>query len=49
MQMSSAAQGGYQVVSVEEDRIDAAVAIAFKDQMRQLTEGGPSGHVVGMW
>lgn len=39
MQMSSADQGGYQVITVGDQRIDAAVAIAFKDQMRQLTEG----------
>lgn len=40
MQMSSTDQGGYQVITVEEERIDAAVAIAFKDQMRGITEGG---------
>ncbi|MDF1802658.1 STAS domain-containing protein [Thalassovita sp.] len=39
MQMSSTNRGGYEVVSIEETRIDAAVAIAFKDQMRHLTEG----------
>ena len=39
MQMSCTDQGGYQVVSVAENRIDAAVAIAFKDQMRHLTDG----------
>lgn len=39
MQMSSEERGGYQVVQVGENRIDAAVAIAFKDQMRQLTDG----------
>ena len=42
MQMSSTERDGFQVVSVEESRIDAAVAIAFKDRMRQLTESGPS-------
>lgn len=40
MQMTSADRGGYQVIHVAENRIDAAVAIAFKDRMRQLTEGG---------
>lgn len=39
MQMSKADQGGYQVITVNEPRIDAAVAIVFKDQMRQLTDG----------
>lgn len=39
MQMSSADEGGYQVITIGESRIDAAVAIAFKDQMRQMTEG----------
>lgn len=36
--MSSADQGGFQVIMINESRIDAAVAIAFKDQMRQMTE-----------
>lgn len=40
MQMSSADRDEFQVVTVHENRIDAAVAIAFKDQMRNLTEGG---------
>lgn len=39
MQMSSTDQGGYQVITVGDARIDAAVAIAFKDQMRRLTDG----------
>lgn len=39
MQMSSADQGGFQVITIDEQRIDAAVAIAFKDQMRKLTDG----------
>ncbi len=38
MQMSSADQGAFQVIHVAENRVDAAVAIAFKDRMRQLTE-----------
>lgn len=48
MQMSSADRGGYQVVSVAENRIDAAVAIAFKDQMRQLTDGGAAEVVLDL-
>lgn len=39
MQMSSTERGGYQIVLVDETRIDAAVAIAFKDRMRNLTDG----------
>lgn len=38
MQMSSFDHGEFQVVVVEEPRIDAAVAIAFKDRMRLLTD-----------
>lgn len=37
--------GTLRVVDVGEARIDAAVAIAFKDSMRDVTEGG-SGDVV---
>lgn len=29
------------LITVKEDRIDAAVAIQFKDKMRELTEEGP--------
>ena len=45
MHMSSSRVGDAQVVTVEEDRIDAAVAIAFKDRMRELTEDGAK-HVI---
>ncbi|SEQ70491.1 anti-sigma B factor antagonist [Thalassovita taeanensis] len=38
--MSTISRSGFQIVTVAETRIDAAVAIAFKDQMRQLTDGG---------
>lgn len=38
MQMSSSRVGDAQIVTVEDDRIDAEVAIAFKDQMRKLTK-----------
>ncbi|MFY0679025.1 MAG: STAS domain-containing protein [Thalassovita sp.] len=40
MDMSSSRVGDTQIVVVEEDRIDAAVAIAFKDTMRDLTADG---------
>ncbi|MCI2395638.1 STAS domain-containing protein [Aliiroseovarius sediminis] len=36
------------VITVEENRIDAAIAISFKDQMRELTEGSPDRIVLDM-
>jgi len=38
MDLSSNAQNGTLVVTVNESRIDAAVAIQFKDKMRERTE-----------
>lgn len=38
MDLSSNAQNGTLVVTVNETRIDAAVAIQFKDKMRERTE-----------
>lgn len=35
--------GDLRVITVEEDRIDAAVAIQFKDRMRELTDAAPPG------
>lgn len=40
MQMSSSRFDRTQVVLVKESRIDAASAIAFKDKVRDLTQGG---------
>jgi anti-sigma B factor antagonist len=40
MQLVAEPMGGMTVVRVEEDRIDAAVAIQFKDRMREIAEGG---------
>jgi anti-sigma B factor antagonist len=40
MQLSSYGIEGAQVVRVEEDRIDAAVAIQFKERMREIAQGG---------
>ena len=37
MQMTASEAGGALVVSVEESRIDAAVAVRFRDLMRELT------------
>ena len=41
MSLKSSTQGGVQIVTVESDRIDAAMAIRFKDDMRGETESGP--------
>lgn len=41
MRLSSSIEGGAHVVSVNADRIDAAVAIRFKEDMRAETETGP--------
>ena len=38
--MSTISRSGFQIVTVAETRIDAAVAIAFKDQIRKMTDGG---------
>lgn len=36
------------VITVGEHRIDAAIAISFKDRMRELTDGGPNRIIVDM-
>lgn len=41
MELSSRTQDQLCVVSVNDDRIDAAVAIEFKDAMRAQTDDGP--------
>jgi anti-sigma B factor antagonist len=40
MRLSSELIDGAQVVRVEEERIDASVAIQFKDRMRDIAGGG---------
>jgi len=40
MELRSRSEENLQVVAVLDDRIDAAVAIEFKDAMRASTEGG---------
>ncbi len=40
MKMTSRTEGALQIVTVHDDRIDAAVAIQFKDTKRAETEGG---------
>ena len=39
MELSSSLEPGLQIVTVQEQRIDAAVALSFKDRMRDLTDG----------
>ena len=41
MKLSSSLTDTFRIVTVEETRIDAAVAIQFKDAMRTETEEGP--------
>ena len=45
MDLQSSETGDIQIVNVNESRIDAAVAIRFKDRMRELTATGVP-HVV---
>lgn len=40
MELTSSTEPGLQIVTVQEPRIDASVALAFKDRMRDTTEGG---------
>lgn len=40
MELSSSKEPQLQIVTVQEQRIDAAVALDFKDGMRKATEGG---------
>ena len=42
MNLSSSTEGARKVVTVNEARIDAAVALSFKESMRMETEGVPS-------
>ncbi|MTI00936.1 STAS domain-containing protein [Roseibium sp. RKSG952] len=42
MALTSSTTGTTQVITVRADRIDAAMAIQFKEDMRCQTEGGPT-------
>ncbi len=42
MELSTRTEAEFAIIAVEDSRIDAAVAIEFKDAMRAATEGGPS-------
>lgn len=41
MELTSSTEPGVQIVAVQSQRIDAAVALAFKDRMREITDGYP--------
>ena len=45
MQLTCATHNNINVITVEDNRIDAASAIRFKDEMRALTDAGPE-HIV---
>lgn len=48
MKLDTTAHDGTIIVSVSEARIDAAVAIQFKDAMRAATENGPDHIILDM-
>lgn len=39
MELTSSKEPQVQIVTVQEQRIDASVALSFKDRMREITEG----------
>ncbi|MCT4554182.1 MAG: STAS domain-containing protein [Pelagimonas sp.] len=48
MQLSTSNMNGLDVVTVDADRIDAAVAIQFKDQMREAATGASARVVLNL-
>lgn len=48
MEVQSRIEADLQIVSVKDSRIDAAVALAFKDAMRSATHGGPETVVLDL-
>ncbi len=48
MQLTYKDMNNIRVITVGESRIDAAIAISFKDKMRELTDGGPERVIVDM-
>lgn len=48
MEVSTETEGRFQVVTVEDSRIDAAVALDFKEAMRHATEEGPETVVLDL-
>ena len=48
MFLTSTERGGARIITVKADRIDAAVAIQFKENMRTETEGGPERVILNL-
>lgn len=48
MQFKIEDHSGTRIISVKEARIDAAVAIEFKDEMRQMIDGAPGDVVLNL-
>lgn len=48
MQLETTRHDGLMVVSVLEDRLDAAIALDFKESMRELTLDGPERVILDM-
>lgn len=48
MQLTYEDNNNTRVITVGESRIDAAIAISFKDKMRELTDSGPDRVIVDM-
>lgn len=48
MNLTATARDAGLLVTVNEARIDAAIAVAFKDRMRELTDGGPDRVVLDL-
>ena len=48
MDLSTLDRPGVRIVTVHDSRIDAAVAIQFKDKMRDVTQGGPERVVLNL-
>ncbi|WP_420862078.1 STAS domain-containing protein [Algirhabdus cladophorae] len=48
MELNAQTQDDVMLVTANASRIDASVAIQFKDQMRDLTDGGPTRIVLDM-
>ena len=48
MNLSSSITDNTQIITVEDIRIDAAVAIQFKDRMREVSEDGPARIVLNL-
>lgn len=48
MFLTSTERGGARIITVKAERIDAAVAIQFKENMRSETEGGPDRVILNL-